>query len=897
MAMAANPDTLFGRLLDHSAAQPDRDAVVTPTASLSYRQLTEHVRRKITDLEAAGVTADSVVAIDCADDTQHLVICLAAAATGATSVTLPGHDEDIARNALLQNAGVTHVVNQAAQVSPTGATAQPHEKARDTAQLLFATSGTTGAAKLVIHSDAGLVAQAHRHVETAEQRFVCLASMEHNFAKRHRLYCVATGATNVFIDPDPQSLVEQCLALQANVMHLSAFQAQELLAMPGVGRLAGIRLKLGGSHVPAALRAQLRNTISPVLQCGYGTTETGAIAFTGVDDDDAGESVGQPLPGIEVRVVQHQREPVPDGEQGELAIRCAGMFHGYLRNAAQTTERLADGWFYTGDIGHLDDRQRIHLSGRSDDMFVFNSMNIYPQEIETVIRQFPGIEDAAVIPQPSRVHGDVPVALIVGTRAAKLRQDALRKFVRRQVGLRCPRRFIIVDEIPRNTSGKIARLTASGLTAQSDEIRATVLEVLQPEGLRNIKAEQVAAFARGDADISLYDIDMDSLTRMDLLIALEVRHDAIIPPAVFIRDLITLGDVVAQAIALQGNATEPEPLEAAVGVSEYDSNDKPYVIRLFQRTFSYCHTVAQLNQALMTFEFRLTPVEFTLLVDRHNNGRLLPPDTAHKFHTALTTWLAGVQHMMAASENALPEPFTARKVASSLMHYTGGGDKRRKTLLICFAPRGGRRLMMPNAVFLQHTDASRYDVLIVAEPRNEAYRAGAPILGDDIHSMIESIAGLDLLDDYQHLRTLGCSAGCYPAVIAAFRVGAELAVCSAGRFHSWRFPGQIAERVWNTWRAVRKGSCQHTMMTFAAHKTRDRNYARIMARLSRGSMVGVSGDGLGHRVLMDLAERGELAPYLARTLFAELNDATVTTTDAIVPLEITSRQPGPEPGT
>ena len=469
-------DTLVGRLMRHARQSPSHEAVVTPSLRLTYAELAALVAAQARRLRDAGVTRDAVVGIACPNEVQHLLLCLAAAAVGATSCAVPSRESDRLRQDLLDRCGVTHRLGPELAIRPgdalTASTAGELPDAAGDSALLFSTSGTTGEPKLVRLHGADLVAQAPRHVQSQGERFLCLATMEHNFARRHRLYCVAQGATSVFVDAAPDRLVAQCLALAVSVMHLSAFQAHELLALPGVEALGGIRLKLGGSHVPTALRQQLRRGVTTNLQAGYGTTETGAIAFTDADDDGAGESVGRPLPGIEVRVTSPSGDAVPAGERGELAIRCPGMFHGYLGRPELTAARLRDGWFQTGDVGYLDDQGRIHLCGRADDMFVFNSVNIHPQDLESQLRQFPAVADAAVLPKRSPVHGDIPVALIVPAADSQPDLNALRAFMRERVGMRCPRQFIVVERIPRNAAGKIIRAEAQRLLADQAAARA-----------------------------------------------------------------------------------------------------------------------------------------------------------------------------------------------------------------------------------------------------------------------------------------------------------------------------------------------------------------------------------------------------------------------------------------
>jgi len=458
----SKPETLCDRLRDRARAEPGRPAVVTPSTQLDRAALLARVEGRARDLAAAGVDGSAVVAVACADDLAHLELTLALAELGATSCTLPSHESPEQNARLIERIGA-HFVARASGVERVAAAGGARDAAIDPSRgthLLFTTSGTTGTPKIVVHTDAGLVAQAHRHARE-DERFCCLAAFEHNFVKRHRLYCVAVGATSVFVDERTADRVVALRALEVTTLHLSAFQAQELLALPDARSLAGLRLKLGGSHVPVELRERLRDGVTAHLECGYGTTETGAIAFTDPDDAQAADSVGRALPGIEVRVVDEQRRPRATGESGEVAIRGAGAFVGYLGAPEETARRCTDGWFHTGDVGRLDDAGRLFLGGRTDDVFVFNSMNVHPQELEACVRAHPAVRDAVVVPQHSPVHGDVPVALVVVEPDTDLR--ALKSFVRGRTGVRCPKRFVAIERVPRNDAGKVLRDEARAL--------------------------------------------------------------------------------------------------------------------------------------------------------------------------------------------------------------------------------------------------------------------------------------------------------------------------------------------------------------------------------------------------------------------------------------------------
>jgi len=916
---------LIARLQHHAQARPDDDAVVSPSRTLSWAQLAGLVDAQARTLRAAGLSRSSVVGIQCDEDLPHLVLTLATIQLGASSCTLPTYEPASARDSIARRCGVTARVDASALASelahepdstgaPTtaaepapaaapGVEPAPGREPTPEARVLFSTSGTTGEPKLVVHSDRGLVAQAHRHVDSERERFACLASMEHNFAKRHRLYCVAVGATNVFLDGRDvrdshdvrrAPLVGQLRALGADVLHVSAFQAQELLATPGIGELSPLRLKLGGSHVPVALRERLRERITDRLQAGYGTTETGAIAFTDPADRDAGESVGRPLPGIEVRVVDADRKPVPAGQRGEVAVRCAGMFHGYLGDDERTAARLEDSWFYTGDLGTLDAEGRIHLLGRSDDVFVFDSINIHPQDIESEIARYPGVLEAFVMPQASAVHGQVPVALVVFAAGAKPDLQKLKRFVRERVGVRCPRRFTVVDAIPRSRGGKVARRESEALFAGRDRIRASLADVLQSVESIRIDAVRLKAFEQGEADVALDELELDSLARLELLVMLEAEYDIVLTPeqlaaftsleelvdaALLPESLAALapgeGDVLAPGAVSAFASTPASGPAPASALTPVDAR----IVRLFDRLLRGARELSRLTRALKTLEHRLTPIEVESLYARHLADRLVPAEAAGSLHVAVDRWLGAMIRLMRGSGKARPEPFVARRIRPSVWHFAGPGAACDKTLLVCFPGIGGRQMMMPNAVLMQHTDATGCDLLVIAEPSGQGYRRGVPLLGRSLREVIESVAGLPTIADYGRIRSLGCSAGSDAALLAGHRLGAELAIAVGIRLQSRRVPHTIEDlgRLLRLVRAVRGGRCRRVLLSYSTDNKRDRRHARMIAWLTGSNRFGVelTDARCGHVVLQRLAERGELVPFLARTAFVGLDDEWV----------------------
>ena len=892
---AAIHQTLIERLNHFAKETPDQDAIITAKISITYNQLATLVDIQANEFLAKGISETSAIGINCSNDTEHLILCLAAIKTGAMSCTVPSHESESVQKSVVDSFAATQLVTSADVTDLSSLEKLPEpkisEESNTESQLLFSTSGTTGNPKLVVFKDSDLVAQAHRHVNSTEERFACLASIEQNFAKRHRLYCVAAGATNVFLDGDLDQLVSQCLSLGVNVLHVSAFQAQELLALENISRLSNIRLKLGGSHVPLPLREKLKTSITNNLQAGYGTTETGAIGFTDPNDSESGESVGQALPGIDIRAVSTERLPLETGERGEIAIRCEGMFQGYLGRSDLTDAKLCDDWFYTGDIGYLDKQNRIHLCGRSDDMFVFNSMNIYPHDIEAQIRQFPNITDAAVVPKTSALHGSIPVALIVFSERKKSDLQELEKFVRSRTGIRSPRHYTIVDKIPRNATGKISRQIASNISDKGSNVRESIVQLL----LNAFKDDKeklalVKSFIETDFKISLHRLNLDSITRMELMIVLETEFDTVIMPDQFTR-FRYLGDIVSFVLN-KPPVDEGPAIPAQLQISVSDNKSRPAIANTFKRAFRFARTAAQLNKFLTSLENRITPVELKHLEDQHQNNDLLGRSSEEKYHQVLNQWFMKMNRMMIASEKSHTETFTEKRITPTATLYQGTGNAASKTLIICFSGRGGRHLMIPNTVLMQHTDSTLYDLLIIAEPLDKNYRYGVPWIGNKLIEVCQWITNLDLVKNYSKTRTIGCSAGGFPAILTAYYLNSEISVSVGGRFFKSRQTGQNLKMLTLILLAKLKSRGPQVFLSYPPDKSRDKKFALTMSRLFgyTSHSIKFPGEKTGHRVLQKLMQHGKLNAYLEQTIFSNPEGGKATQINNKQPFDLQASQ-------
>ncbi|MFE9564537.1 FadD3 family acyl-CoA ligase [Streptomyces sp. NPDC006487] len=234
-------------------------------------------------------------------------------------------------------------------------------------------------------------------------------------------------------------------------------------------RLAGT----GAASVPASLVEEIRGELGvPDVFTAYGLTESGGVVSVCPTDADArtlAHTVGLPLPDTEVRITDPLGTVLPAGEPGEVQVRGYHVTPGYLDDPASTAEAvLPGGWLRTGDIGVLDGRGYLAITDRLKDMYVVGGFNAYPAEVENVLLTHPAITDAAVVGAPDERLGEVGVAYVVTT--GPVTPEELTAWTReRLANFKVPRRFTLLEELPRNAGGKLLktelRRTARGESA------------------------------------------------------------------------------------------------------------------------------------------------------------------------------------------------------------------------------------------------------------------------------------------------------------------------------------------------------------------------------------------------------------------------------------------------
>lgn len=440
--------------LSQLAAHGRNVAVVTDALEFDYDELVRRVEARSADLESSLVGPGSVVGLEIADEVEHLIASLALIAVGAHHVTRPTHDPADAKEILSTRVRATQLLTATGVASRGGLQAVPADAEGG---VYLKTSGTTGDMNIIAFTATQFTQQAQRHPEYASERLLRLASIEHNNSKRHRLYCAIMGGTNVFRPTTEFDVADFCARHRVSCLDISRMHASDLAAQGGIGRFKGVKLRTGGSAVPIDVRRAIEERVTPLLYVRYASTESGAISMAGPGEHDEAESVGRPLPGVELQIVDAEGRVLPAGETGRIRLRAPGVATGYLDGGEQTASRFRDGWFWPGDVGVLRVDGSLIVQGRQDDMMILNGINIFPGEIERVLERHPAVRVAAALPLQSTVHGQIPVAAVELIEEASVTPGELQRFAREHLALRAPRRVIILPNLPRNSQGKILR--------------------------------------------------------------------------------------------------------------------------------------------------------------------------------------------------------------------------------------------------------------------------------------------------------------------------------------------------------------------------------------------------------------------------------------------------------
>ncbi|MGE3246701.1 MAG: malonyl-CoA synthase [Beijerinckiaceae bacterium] len=336
----------------------------------------------------------------------------------------------------------------------------------DLAAILY-TSGTTGRSKGAMLSHGNLASNALTLVDywrfTAGDVLIHALPIYHT----HGLF-VATntlllaGGSMLFLPKLDANEIMRLMPRATSMMGVPTFYTR-LLQHPGLTKEATAHMRLfvsGSAPLLAETHVEWRERTGHAILERYGMTETNMNTSNPYDGDRIAGTVGFPLPGVEVRITEPDAEKVlPQGEIGMIEVRGPNVFKGYWQMPEKTKEELrANGFFITGDLGRIDERGYVSIVGRNKDLVITGGFNVYPVEVEAEIDALPGVVESAVFGVAHADFGEGVTAVVVKDGKTDTdEQTILKALDGRLAKFKLPKRVLFVDELPRNTMGKVQK--------------------------------------------------------------------------------------------------------------------------------------------------------------------------------------------------------------------------------------------------------------------------------------------------------------------------------------------------------------------------------------------------------------------------------------------------------
>lgn len=342
--------------------------------------------------------------------------------------------------------------------------------ADDLALLIF-TGGSTGIPKGVDHTHRGLLVSCIQHVTVwpckfGGERFLNVAPMFHIWGLGYAtLVPVFTQGTLVMMPRYDADKVVQALASH-RITVFAGGPAPIYMGLMTSPYFAGADLSAlrycpsGGAPCPAELHREWKEKTGQPLLEGWGMTEGAPFCLNPYDGKRKLLSVGNPVPGTELQVVdlEEGERVLPLGERGEFRVRGPQLMLRYRKQPEETARTLRDGWVYTGDIGYVDEEGFVYLVDRKKDMVIVGGYNVYPREVDEVLFKHPKIREAATVGKPHPRLGEVLVAFVVLDRGATMTEDEFFEYCKTEmVKYKRPVEVHFVESLPRTGTNKINR--------------------------------------------------------------------------------------------------------------------------------------------------------------------------------------------------------------------------------------------------------------------------------------------------------------------------------------------------------------------------------------------------------------------------------------------------------
>jgi malonyl-CoA/methylmalonyl-CoA synthetase len=328
------------------------------------------------------------------------------------------------------------------------------------------TSGTTGTSKGAVLTHNNFAANTVNLLAcwriSADDRFLLALPLFHVHGLGNGLHCwLVSGCRMRLLERfEHRTAAKEFLDFRPTLFfgvptiyaRLLGFESETAREIGGFMRL----FVSGSAPLPAQIFEEFRDLFGHTILERYGMSETIMNISNPYEGERRAGTVGFPLPGVSVRLLNHELQPVSDGEIGDLYLRGPNVFAGYWKRDDATRDAFVDGYFKTGDLATRSADGYFTLTGRKSDLIISGGFNIYPREIEEFLQEQAEISEAAVVGLPDRMRGEVPVAYVV--MVAEIDMGDIEARCREKLAsFKIPRAFIPVEKLPRNAMGKIQK--------------------------------------------------------------------------------------------------------------------------------------------------------------------------------------------------------------------------------------------------------------------------------------------------------------------------------------------------------------------------------------------------------------------------------------------------------
>ncbi|SDI22568.1 fatty-acyl-CoA synthase [Alteribacillus persepolensis] len=491
---------------------PEKEVSFDQSSRLSYRQLWEDSLALAASLQHQGLQRGDKVAVCLPNWNEFLVIYMAIAHLGAVIVPFNTRYRTEEVEYILQNSeakfafftkefsGVHHAeqflqAKQKLATLETLITVRYREEglltyrdllhrgksssftpadidAEEEIFTILYTSGSTGAPKGAMLTHANVVKTGVISAEqmrcTSSDVFLVAVPVFHVFGMVPSiLSAIASGGRMVLMDIyKPKASLEIMENEKVTIKHgvptmfILELNHEEFSGYDLSSLRTGI---VAAAPCPVEIVKRIRTDMGCDITVAYGLSETSpTLTMTTFDDPDIvrAETVGKALPGAEVKIVDNHRQELPFGEVGEIACRSFGVMKGYYNLPEKTAEALDEqGWFYTGDLGTLDEDGYLRIVGRKKEMIIRGGYNIYPREIEEVFYTHPDVMEIAIVGLPDTVLGEIACACVKLKPRAAVNEEHLLHFIKGKVAdYKVPDKLLLIENMPMTASGKIKKV-------------------------------------------------------------------------------------------------------------------------------------------------------------------------------------------------------------------------------------------------------------------------------------------------------------------------------------------------------------------------------------------------------------------------------------------------------